>query len=286
MQIVFLTNENQSQFLEFIQRNLQPDPLQSGVSLYGNGDRPWKIQDELDIKRELSFAFFQGDRMAGIFLAGENRNRGHISLLLVEERYRHRGIGTALLQQGIQLFQKRNGCEEVCLEVFEENQNAFRLYLQNGFSSNKKLATFRNHSKSFFRNENSGNFTMERMHPFMLQPLFSLFPFDDTQISWIRNRKLINKITASRGNRVVLFRNSGEIVGYAVFSSDGYTLRVYDFQFHVAKEQYYLEFFNHVVKKEQAVEIRGIYMESREARILRQIGFYEKNIQIEMRMVI
>uniref|UniRef100_F1LC39 N-terminal methionine N(alpha)-acetyltransferase NatC n=1 Tax=Ascaris suum TaxID=6253 RepID=F1LC39_ASCSU len=68
----------------------------------------------------------------------QNRRRGYIAMLAVDESCRRLGIGTRLVQQAIANMQIM-GCDEVVLETEVTNINAIRLYTNLGFIREKRL---------------------------------------------------------------------------------------------------------------------------------------------------
>ena len=60
------------------------------------------------------------------------RKRCYIEDLIVNEKYRNKGIGKALLENAIS-YAKDNDCEVVDLASYITNDNAHRFYEKNGF---------------------------------------------------------------------------------------------------------------------------------------------------------
>ncbi|VDK50991.1 unnamed protein product [Anisakis simplex] len=71
-------------------------------------------------------------------ISRQNRRRGYIAMLAVDESCRRLGIGTRLVQQAIRNMQT-TGCDEVVLETEVTNVNAIRLYTNLGFIREKRL---------------------------------------------------------------------------------------------------------------------------------------------------
>ena len=62
----------------------------------------------------------------------------HIFLLYVVPKYRHQGIGTALMNKAIS-YAKKRGDEKIGLQVFTHNQTAMNIYQNLGFQTQSFL---------------------------------------------------------------------------------------------------------------------------------------------------
>ncbi|EFO23980.2 hypothetical protein LOAG_04503 [Loa loa] len=71
-------------------------------------------------------------------MSRENRRRGYIAMLAVDESCRKMGIGTRLVQKAISNMQEM-GCDQVVLETEVTNSDALRLYSNLGFIREKRL---------------------------------------------------------------------------------------------------------------------------------------------------
>lgn len=65
--------------------------------------------------------------------------KGHVVSIAVLEKYRNKGIGTALLQASLKAMKEIYGAEEVYLEVRISNEPAINLYRKLGFKEVKVL---------------------------------------------------------------------------------------------------------------------------------------------------
>jgi ribosomal-protein-alanine N-acetyltransferase len=79
------------------------------------------------------FLWDDGGKILG-FVAGtlKSRKRGHISGIAVDENYRRRGIGRALMEAAEREF-LADGCEMVTLEVRPSNLGAIQFYEKMGY---------------------------------------------------------------------------------------------------------------------------------------------------------
>ena len=73
----------------------------------------------------------------GIIIGAVSCYENEIDDLIVEKSFQRQGIGQKLLFWGINHI-KEQGYEEIILHVAEWNQNAVKLYLNNGFSIKKR----------------------------------------------------------------------------------------------------------------------------------------------------
>uniref|UniRef100_A0A914VEU9 N-terminal methionine N(alpha)-acetyltransferase NatC n=2 Tax=Plectus sambesii TaxID=2011161 RepID=A0A914VEU9_9BILA len=81
---------------------------------------------------------YVGSIVCKLDLSRQNRRRGYIAMLAVDENCRRLRIGTRLVVQAIENMQK-SGCDEVVLETEVTNLNALRLYQNLGFVREKRL---------------------------------------------------------------------------------------------------------------------------------------------------
>lgn len=72
----------------------------------------------------------------GIIIGAVSCYENEIDDLIVEKSFQRQGIGQKLLFWGINHI-KEQGYEEIILHVAEWNQNAVKLYLKNGFSTQR-----------------------------------------------------------------------------------------------------------------------------------------------------
>lgn len=110
--------------------------------LYENKIKYEKFKEIYKIKLEDKNSYYivaiENDKIIGV-LTSELQTKLHrakkqsfIEDLIVDENYRNRGIGKALLQNAID-YAKENDCEVIELTSYIKNENAHRFYLSNGF---------------------------------------------------------------------------------------------------------------------------------------------------------
>ena len=85
-----------------------------------------------------------GRGVAGYLVGREAAGTGEVLNLAVAPEFRRRGVGDALLQEGLVAF-RHNGVDEVFLEVRESNSSARALYARHGFRPvGQRSAYYRN----------------------------------------------------------------------------------------------------------------------------------------------
>lgn len=83
------------------------------------------------------------DKIVGLIIGIINNNeteryafkaprRGRITELVIDKKYRGKGIGKELLLK-MKEYLKSNGCEKIMIAVFGYNESAIRFYKKNGF---------------------------------------------------------------------------------------------------------------------------------------------------------
>lgn len=87
-------------------------------------------------ERSVSFEAWHDSMMIGMvnaYLNDAEQQTGFITNVIVMERYSRRGVAINLLEMCLEHAQKLN-CRRVILEVWQENEAAFRLYTRAGFT--------------------------------------------------------------------------------------------------------------------------------------------------------
>ena len=86
-----------------------------------------------------SFVAFEGDRLAGVILSGQDGRRGYIYHMAVAEDFRRRGIATALLDRCLEAL-KAEGINKVALLVFRYNDAGNAFWENQGFTERTDVA--------------------------------------------------------------------------------------------------------------------------------------------------
>jgi [ribosomal protein S18]-alanine N-acetyltransferase len=108
---------------------------------------PWSesaFREALSSEWTFTLLAESGRRPAGYLIGREVAGSGEVLNLAVAPEFRRRGLGGALLEEGLAVFRRR-GATEVFLEVRESNQSAQSLYLARGFKPvGQRAAYYRN----------------------------------------------------------------------------------------------------------------------------------------------
>lgn len=76
-------------------------------------------------------------------------NTVYIEMLMLEERYRSKGLGTKLLNE-VKKFSKRNKARRLFIDVGTDNTRAIEFYLKNGFEVSGFVRNFFGEGKNAF----------------------------------------------------------------------------------------------------------------------------------------
>lgn len=102
-----------------------------GVSLRPS-DQPAEIEKKLARDPDLFLVAEEDGRVVGVLMGAWDGRRGWLHHLAVEETWRNRGIGTALLEE-VERRLKAKGCLKVNLLIYDTNVDARRLYERLGY---------------------------------------------------------------------------------------------------------------------------------------------------------
>lgn len=84
------------------------------------------------------------DRLIGVILGGHDGRRGHIYHLLVDEGFRHRGLGHQLVEAVVAAM-RQEGIHRLAITVFRANALGNRFWAKEGFKERPDLV-YRNRS--------------------------------------------------------------------------------------------------------------------------------------------
>jgi ribosomal protein S18 acetylase RimI-like enzyme len=86
----------------------------------------------LDRNPGLSLVVHDGDELIGTLLCSHDGRRGYLHHLAIDKRYRHRGIGSSLVQRCLTALAKE-GIVKCNIYFLEENEAGMAFWAQNGF---------------------------------------------------------------------------------------------------------------------------------------------------------
>ncbi|MBR4500626.1 MAG: GNAT family N-acetyltransferase [Clostridia bacterium] len=84
------------------------------------------------------FVALDGRETAGVVLSGHDGRRGFIHHMAVDERYRRRGVASALLESALDAL-KAEGIHKVALLVFRYNEAGNAFWERMGFTARKDV---------------------------------------------------------------------------------------------------------------------------------------------------
>ena len=102
-----------------------------GISLRPS-DQPAEVEKKLMRDPDLFLVAEEDGRVVGVLMGAWDGRRGWLHHLAVEETWRNRGIGTALLEE-VERRLKAKGCLKVNLLIHRSNADARRLYERLGY---------------------------------------------------------------------------------------------------------------------------------------------------------
>lgn len=81
---------------------------------------------------------YDDDLLIGFAMYGEveGENRVWLDRYMIDKKFQNKGYGQKFLTILIDYIREIYNCNELYLSIFEENKNALRLYLKNGFNFN------------------------------------------------------------------------------------------------------------------------------------------------------
>lgn len=105
--------------------------IEKGVSL-GRSDAPEEIQKKISRDPDLFLVAEHDGRIIGSVIGGYDGRRGLIYHLAVSNEYRHRGVGTRLLNE-VETRLRDKGCLKCYLMVALENPEVEHFYEKRGW---------------------------------------------------------------------------------------------------------------------------------------------------------
>lgn len=97
----------------------------------------------------LSFVAFIDDHLVGCVMCGHDGRRGYLQHLAVSERFRRRGVGSALLEACLAKLES-HGILKTHIDVLVGNEGAITYWTRRGWKKRDDILRF-----SFVRNDNA-----------------------------------------------------------------------------------------------------------------------------------
>jgi N-acetylglutamate synthase len=104
----------------------------------GGSDEHEPIAAYLDRNPGMSFVAVHGDRIVGAVLGGHDGRRGYLHHLAVVPRWRHQGIGRALVEASLAQL-KAAGLPKCNLFLYDHNATGRAFWLKHGWSAREDL---------------------------------------------------------------------------------------------------------------------------------------------------
>ncbi|MGH8688240.1 MAG: GNAT family acetyltransferase [Burkholderiales bacterium] len=106
--------------------------------------RPWNdphkdIQRKLTVQPELFLVGLIEGGVVATAMAGFDGHRGWVNYLAVAERYRHRGLGRALMDR-VENLLKDMGCPKLNLQVRSTNAAVLEFYERIGYVQDQRIS--------------------------------------------------------------------------------------------------------------------------------------------------
>jgi N-acetylglutamate synthase len=99
------------------------------------------VQRFLERNPGLSFVATDQDKIVATILAGQDGRRGYLHHVAVDEKYRRRGIGEALVEKALKELHDL-GIQKCHLFVVERNEAALRFWKLTGWVEREELVMF------------------------------------------------------------------------------------------------------------------------------------------------
>ena len=135
---------SQQQVIEF--RNMREEDIEKALLLWDSepflgvtdSDSEDRLISYLNNNKGLSFVAYDGNNLIGTVLAGHDSRRSFINHLCVDDKYRHMGIGTKLVEICERALSKELPLRSYIM-VYSDNENALRFWEGHGYQLDEKL---------------------------------------------------------------------------------------------------------------------------------------------------
>lgn len=99
----------------------------------------FSIQRKVQYKDDLFFVAVENTQIIGTVMGGYDGHRGWIYSLAVHQKYRRKGIGTALIRY-VENALRELDCPKINLQILESNSDVVQFYQTLGFDIEPRLS--------------------------------------------------------------------------------------------------------------------------------------------------
>jgi hypothetical protein len=182
------------------------------------------FMNRMHIDPQLSFYLEGTHDIDGVLLASRIQNDAYLSLILIRELLRKKGLGTLILNYAIDKM-KSAEISRVYLDVSPENTGAIRLYERCGFRMNSEWVQLELKNPLSTGPGDNNEIRMISREEFLIY--YNLFKTDKPL--WIRRYSYLFRLTEETDAAIYLFFNNSRPCGYAVIRRDYPVMVVRDF---------------------------------------------------------
>jgi ribosomal protein S18 acetylase RimI-like enzyme len=237
-----------------------------------------KYIDFLNIKKEVSFILKDNNNYIGMFLGAIKYKEGYIPGISVLKEHRRCGYGRILLQKGLNLLS--NYCNNVRLEVVQDNLAAINLYKNEGFNIINEIINYRNENSSFYSKNQLCSYDIKKDNDFTINFLYK--KFHNSALPW---QKDINIILAKIRDKICdlyLIYKKEIIIGFIVVSRENNIFFIEDLGLDQNEYSNFNYFITSLVKEEKIVQANGFYSDDPLCPVFEKSGFFADFKQYEM----
>jgi ribosomal protein S18 acetylase RimI-like enzyme len=236
------------------------------------------IKKAIGIKDDISFILSVNNRNIGFFLGAYRGNTAYISSMYIFKEFRSKGYGRIILQKAVSLFHEKE-CNEIRLEVIQENIKAVNLYKSEGFITDKEIFHFQNNKIPAHYEKN--NYKIEKSDGYNFQPLFRYFHKDKRP--WVKELRSLIAVIDNNIGILYLLKLNDETEGYIILSENKDFITVYDIFIRNNNADKINNIIPDIFNKGKIAKINSIYKDDPIISLLDKNGFYVNIKQHEMK---
>ena len=234
---------------------------------------------QLSVKEETSFLLKDNNEIIGVFISAVRGDNAYISAMAVLNKYRGMGYGRVLLQKG-NLLLLENGCKKVILEVLEDNENAVKLYLSEGFKMINKIENLKNDKIQHYFKVDTDLYQIKKEDPIVFHILFKVF--HKNKRPWQKQLTSVLQKIRNGNAEIYLIKKNNIIAGYFIISKLNNILQIEDFVVNENAEDIAGKLFSYFSKNRSIMIANSFYVDDKYLDILKNNGFYIYLRQYEM----